>query len=105
MKWLFVSILCLFFLVCAQAAEDSIESLPQPDFELQSMIEPPMPLSEELPIVISIDNKNKYVDNPALRQRILQQNHAILKNREFPWIPILAAITVLVVIALIRNGN
>jgi hypothetical protein len=100
MKWQ-VSFFCV--LVCSHLlfAEETISSLPQPDFSVQSMIEPPLPLSQEFPVALSQDNRQKYLDNPFLKQKEIQNNRDNVKNREFPWFPIFSVLVVASVCLLI----
>jgi hypothetical protein len=70
--------------------------------DLQSLIEPPMALSKELPITLSQANRKAYLSNPQLMDAEAKNNAAFMKNKSFPWLPLISALAVLIVIILIR---
>ena len=71
--------------------------------DLQSFIEPPMTLSRELPVTLSYENKRSFLQNPLLLDQEAKQNVTLLKNKAFPWLAIISAMTVLLVITIIRQ--
>lgn len=76
--------------------------IPQIAFNPQSVIEPPMPLSQELPISLSQENRRRYLKNPLLVDAEIEKNKSFLKHKSFPWLSVIAGVAVLLVIALAR---
>lgn len=70
--------------------------------DLQSLIEPPMALSKELPITLSQANRKEFLSNPKLLDAEAQYNAAFMKSKSFPWLLLISALAVLMVIMLIR---
>lgn len=77
-------------------------TIPQVKFDLYSLIEPPMPMSQDLPVAISQANKREYLKNPSLWDQEAIKNGAFLKNKSFPWTPVVATLIVILVIFLVR---
>lgn len=72
------------------------------DIDLQSLIEPPMVLSPELPITLSQANRIAYLTNPELLDAEAENNAAFMKSKSFPWLPLISALAVVLVIMFIR---
>lgn len=94
MKRLLIGVFCVLIYTYIQSNEESVASVPQPNFRIKNMIEPPMSLSQDLPVTISQNNRQRYLDNLWLKEQEERENEAYIKNREFPWFPILSAIVV-----------
>lgn len=75
---------------------------PKVEVNLHSLIEPPMPFSTELPIVLSQSNRRAYIDNPHLIGEEAERNVEFIKSKVFPWLALAAALAVLLVIAFAR---
>ncbi|HEV8052769.1 MAG TPA: hypothetical protein VGP47_09755 [Parachlamydiaceae bacterium] len=77
-------------------------SSPKVDVNLKSLIEPPMPMSMELPIALSQANRRAYFNNQELLNEEAEKNVSFINSRAFPWLAITAAMAVLLVIAFSR---
>lgn len=95
MKKLFLLLIMLVFISVAEGAKEERS-------QLYSMIEPPMQLSEELPITLSQDNRQAFVANSELLEEEAERNVAFMKSKALPWLPLLAALVVSLAILFIR---
>lgn len=75
---------------------------PKVEVNLHSLIEPPMPFSTELPIVLSQSNKRAYINNPQLESEEAGRNVEFIKSKIFPWLALASGLAVLLVIAFAR---
>jgi len=70
--------------------------------DYESMIAPLMPLSEQIPISISRDNRRKYIQNPEITQKQALDNIALVNKHSLPWIPLLSALVVIGAVLIVR---
>lgn len=71
-------------------------------FEPNSAAAPLMPLSKQLPINLSTENREKYLNNKHILVQEAQKNSKLLQSRSIPWEIALSLLIVLMTILLIR---
>lgn len=77
----------------------------QPYLDLHSVISPPMPLSQALPISISTENQRLFQNNPTLNELERKNAEIALNSRNFPWMAMISAFGVIIAIILIRSST
>lgn len=91
-KLLVVFILSIFHL---QGEETVIEP--------QTLMAPLMPMSREIPLEVSYENKEKYLLNPAALARQSRENILAVENKTIPWIEIFAWLTIGLLITFVKK--
>lgn len=76
-------------------------NLPE-NVQLETFIEPPMELSQELPITLSQSNRLAFISNPKLLNDEAAHNASIFISKTFPFLPLFSAFIVGLTILLIR---
>jgi hypothetical protein len=90
MKQIFI-ICFIAFIISAEAA-----------VEERFLIEPPLPLSQELPITLSQTNRQTFISNPEVLDQEAKHNAAFVKSKSFPWLYLISALGVGMAILFIR---
>jgi hypothetical protein len=76
--------------------------IPKFDFQPAILIAPFMELSEQPPVLMSFENKRRFLYNPQMIQDEIAANLSLLKAKNLPWIHVLALLAIAGVILLIR---
>lgn len=74
-------------------------------FSMESALLPPLPLSQTLPINISIENQRAFQNNPAAISHAKKITIDALEQRSFPWGFFVSAIALLIAVVLIRSST
>ena len=73
------------------------------EFQKRSVLEPPMPLSQDLPVSISQENRRQYLQNPVLETQETERAQAYLESKAVPWFILITSMVVSVGVILIRS--
>ena len=58
-------------------------------FNLNALIEPIMPLSQDLFLTLNTNNRQEFIQNPVLQKQIAYNNITTIKDKTIPWILLL----------------
>jgi hypothetical protein len=94
--WLWLCFAVLSFDVSVYTVEVEIST------STNFQIAPLMPLSQDLPVEISAENRQKHISDPRLVAEAHAEGQAALKHKAIPWSTLVAAFVVILTIALIK---
>ena len=73
------------------------------EFQKRSVLEPPMPLTQDLPVSISQENRRQYLQNPVLETKEAERAQAYLESKAVPWFILITSMVISVGVILIRS--
>ena len=97
-----VMLLYLIIMIEGQWHEQSKEASTK-TFNLNALIEPIMPLSQDLFLTLNTNNRQEFIQNPVLQKQIAYNNITTIKDKTIPWILLLALTTMTAAFFLTRN--
>lgn len=85
------------------SSKTGMETADLADFKPNLIIEPPMALSQDLPITISTANRRAFITNDKLAHEAAAYNMQVLQAKTIPWQFFSALITLSVLIIILKS--